>query len=45
MTVSVGGSFTAVRFMVTVVAGEEERLPSEAVTVKVIAPFSLAAGT
>ena len=39
-----GASFTAVSVIVTVAAAEE-RLPSEAVTVKVLAPFSSAAGT
>ena len=39
-----GASFTAVKVIVTVAAAEE-RLPSEAVTVKVFAPFSFVAGT
>ena len=42
---SVGASFTDVRLIVTVAAGEEDRPLSEAVTVNVLAPFSLAAGT
>ena len=39
-----GASFTATKFMVTVDT-DEDRSPSEAVTVKVLAPFSWAAGT
>ena len=38
-----GASFTAVKVIVTVAAADE-RPPSEAVTVKVFAPFSFAAG-
>ena len=39
-----GASFTAVKVIVTVAASEESA-PSDALTVKVFAPFSLAAGT
>ena len=39
-----GASFTAAKVIVTVAAAEE-RPPSEAITVKVIAPFSFEAGT
>jgi hypothetical protein len=39
-----GTSFTAAKFIVTVAAAEEA-VPSDAVTVKVFAPFSFAAGT
>ena len=41
---SVGVSFTAVRVTVTVAAAEDSA-PSDAVTVKVLAPFSFAAGS
>ena len=43
-TANTGTSSTAVRFIVTV-AADEEAVPSVAVTVKVFAPFSFAAGT
>jgi hypothetical protein len=42
--VKLGASFTAARVIVTVAAAEESA-PSDAVTVKVFAPFSFAAGT
>ena len=40
-----GASLTAAIFMLTVDAGEDEAEPSDAVTVKVLIPFSLVAGT
>ena len=42
---SVGASFTAAILMLTVVSGEEDAAPSDAVTVKVLVPFSFSAGT
>ena len=44
MSVIVGASFTGAKVIVTVAAAEGD-VPSEAVTVKVFAPFSFAAGT
>jgi len=44
LTARVGASFTAAKVIVTVAVAEESP-PSEAVTVKVFAPFSFAAGT
>ena len=45
VAVIVGTSFTAAIFILMVVAGEEDAEPSDAVTVKVLIPFSLVAGT
>ena len=41
---AVGASFTATIFMLTVATADDAE-PSDAVTVKVFAPFSLGAGT
>ena len=44
MAASVGASFAAARVSVTVAVADDNS-PSEAVTVKVLAPFSFAAGS
>ena len=44
VSAKLGASFTAAKVIVTVAAAEE-RPPSDAVTVKVLAPFSFTAGT
>jgi hypothetical protein len=44
LTAITGASFTAAKVIVTVAAAEESA-PSDALTVKVFAPFSFAAGS